>query len=44
MKVMIMVVLHLNEIVGMFVVVVVVEVVYKTRIFMQFSEASQRSK
>ena len=42
-----MVVLHLNEIVGMFVVVVVVvvvEVVYKTRIFMQFSEASQRSK
>ena len=40
MKVMIMVVLHFNEIVGMF----VVEVVYKTRIFMQFSEASQRSK
>lgn len=43
MKVMIRVVLHFNEIVGMF-VVVVVEVVYKTRIFMQFSEASQRSK
>ena len=44
MKVMIMVVLHLNEIIGLFVVVVVFEVVYKTRIFMQFSEASQRSK